>query len=138
MGQGMAESAARANAARYAAQGNPQFSDPALQAIVKDFEARYAEIGLDAEKLGMAQGKPCPVTKETAFQVLKGMSYEQYLDSQAEVARKVPGYTGTPDINAVQLVSLAGACGDHGPEGRGAGVGTPRETSRPSGGRPNP
>src|SRR3546814_12047614 len=55
MGQGMAESAARANAARYAAQGNPQFSDPALQAIVKDFEARYAEIGLDAEKLGMAQ-----------------------------------------------------------------------------------
>src|SRR3546814_10672610 len=93
MGQGMAESAARANAARYAAQGNPQFSDPALQAIVKDFEARYAEIGLDAEKLGMAQSKPSPVTKETAFQVLKGMSYEQCLDSQAEVARTVPGYT---------------------------------------------
>src|SRR3546814_14570618 len=74
----------------------------------------------------MAQGKPCPVTKETAFQVLKWMSYEQYLDSQAEVARKVPGYTGTTDINAVQLVSLAGACGDTGPEGRAVVVGTDR------------
>src|SRR3546814_14606093 len=78
----------------------------------------------------MAQGKPCPVTKETAFQVLKGMSYEQYLDSQAEVARKVPGYTGTTDINAVQLVSLAGACGDNGPEGRAVVVGTTRAIIR--------
>src|SRR3546814_10598071 len=83
--------------------------------------------------LGMAQGKPCPVTKETAFQVLKGMSYEQYLDSQTEVARKVPGYTGTTDINAVQLVSLAGACGDNGPAGRAVGVGTTRDIIRHSG-----
>src|SRR3546814_17572985 len=81
----------------------------------------------------MAQGKPCPVTKETAFQVLKGMSYEQYLDSQAAVARKVPGYTGTTDINAVQLVSLAGACGDNGPEGRAVVAGTTRDLLRPRG-----
>lgn len=133
MGQGMAEGSARANAARYAAQGNPQFADPALQAIVRDFEARYAEIGLDAEKLGMAQGRPCPVTKETAFQVLKGMSYEQYLEAQADVAWQVPGYTGTTDIDAVQLVALAGVCGENGPEGRAVVVGTTRDIARYSG-----
>src|SRR3546814_15349573 len=78
MGQGMAESAARANAARYAAQGNTQFSDPALQAIVKEFEATYAELRLDAEKLGMAQGTRCPVTKKNALQVTMGRSKEKY------------------------------------------------------------
>lgn len=132
-GQGMAESSARANAARYAAQGNPQFADPALQAVVKAFEARFAEIGLDAEKLGMAQGRPCPVTRETAFQVLRGMSYEQYLDTQADVARQVPGYTGTTDLNAVQLVSLAGVCGESGPEGQAVVAGTTRDIVRYSG-----
>lgn len=130
VGQGMAESAARANAARYAAQGNPQFADPSLRAIVEDFETRYAEIGLDAGKLGMAEGKPCPVAKETAFQVLKGMSYEQYLDSQAEIAMQVHGYTGTTDINAVQLVALAGVCGENGPEGQAVVVGTTRDIAR--------
>jgi len=133
MGQGMAESAARANAARYAAQGNPQFSEPALQAIVKTFEARYAEIGLDVEKLGMADGSPCPVSKETAFQVLRGMSYEQYLDNEADIARQVPGYTGTTDLDAVQLVSLAGVCGEDGPEGQAVVVGTTRDIARYSG-----
>jgi hypothetical protein len=132
-GQGMAESSARANAARYAAQGNPQFADPALQAVVKAFEARFAEIGLDAEKLGMAQGRPCPVTQETAFQVLRGMSYEQYLDTQADVARQVPGYTGTTDLKAVQLVSLAGVCGENGPEGQAVVAGTTRDIVRYSG-----
>src|SRR3546814_6361684 len=36
-------------------------------------------------------------------------------------------------INAVQLVSLAGACGDNGPEGRAVVVGTTRDIIRHSG-----
>jgi hypothetical protein len=130
MGQGMAESSARANAQRYAAQGNPQFAEPALQAVVKDFEARYAEIGLDSEKLGMAQGKPCPATKETAFQVLKGMSYADYRKMLDDVAAKVPSYTGATDLNAVQLVSLSGVCGETGPEGPAVVAGTTRDVTR--------
>jgi len=61
------------------------------------------------------------------------VTYENYLESQADVARQVPGYTGTTDINAVQLVSLDGVCGENGPEGRAVVVGTTRDIARYSG-----
>lgn len=129
-GQGIAESAARARAERYAAQGNPQFSDPQLQAVVKDFEARYAVIGVDAEKLGLEQGRPCPVSKAAAFTVMTGMSYEDHQKMQLDIAAKVPGYTGISDPDAVRVVSLSGVCGENGPEGPAVIVGTTRDISR--------
>ncbi|MEQ9606225.1 MAG: hypothetical protein RLN99_01005, partial [Kiloniellaceae bacterium] len=117
-------------AERYAAQGNPQFSDPQLQAVVKDFEARYAVIGVDADQLGLDQGRPCPVSKATAFTVMKGMSYEAYQEMQLDVAAKVPGYTGISDPDAVRMVSLSGVCGETGPQGPAVIVGTSRDISR--------
>ncbi|MGD1877267.1 MAG: hypothetical protein ACFB13_07180 [Kiloniellaceae bacterium] len=130
VGQGMAESNMRARAERYAAQGNPQFSDPQLQAVVKDFEARYAVIGSDVEKLGLEQGIPCPVSKEVAFKILKAMSVEDYGKMQADVAEKVPGYTNISDLDSIRLSSLSGVCGANGPEGPSVVVGTTRDIMR--------
>lgn len=130
IGQGMAESDARADAARYAAQGNPQFTDPALRALVADFEAKYAIYGVDPDKLGLAEGIPCPASQEAAFKALRGISYAEYLQQQAELSATIPSYTGISDLESVKLVSLSGVCGPNGPEGPAVVVGTTRDIAR--------
>ncbi|GAB4362103.1 MAG: hypothetical protein Kow00114_17130 [Kiloniellaceae bacterium] len=130
IGRGMAESDMRAHNARYAAQGNPQFSDPQLRAVVQRFEADFAAIGFDTGKLGLDQGTPCPATQEAAFRTVFGMTPQAHAAMEAEVAQKVPGYTGIADPDAVRLVTLQGVCGANGPEGPAVVVGTQRTITR--------
>lgn len=130
MGRQMAESDARARSAHYAAQGNPQFSHPRLQAVVAKFEADYAAIGLDAEKLGFEQGQPCAASQDTAFRTLLGMTPEEHRRAQEEVWRQLPGYTTIVDPKSVRLVTLAGSCGVEAPEGAATVAGRYRTTTR--------
>jgi len=128
--QSMVESDAKARAARYAAQGNPQFAEPRLAAVVKQFEADYAAIGLDAAKLGLEQGTPCPAAPEAAFRTVFGMTPAEYEKSQLELAQKVSGYTGLADPDAVRIVTLSGFCGANGPDGPAVIVATQRTITR--------
>ena len=130
MGQHMAESGARARSAHYAAQGNPQFSDPRLQAVVAKFEADFAAIGLDAEKLGLERGAACPASQEAAFRTLLGLAPEQYRQAQEELWRQVPGYTSIVDPDSVRLATLSGSCGVEGPEGPATVAGSYRTITR--------
>src|SRR3546814_1093416 len=72
----MVESASRAEAARLEAQGNPQFTDARLQAIVRDFEAEYAFYGRDLEKLE-AGATRCPLAPKDAFELLRAVDYDE-------------------------------------------------------------
>jgi hypothetical protein len=117
VGRGMAESSARARAAHYEAQGNPQFADPQLAAVVRKFEADYASFGLDAGKLGAAGGRPCNLSPGDTFRIAFGSSPEQWQATQDEVSRNVPGHTAVADPESAKVILVSGTCGPRGPEG---------------------
>src|SRR5690606_3341624 len=79
--QSMTESRDRAEYARIAAQGNPQFSDPRLQEKVRAFEAEYAVYGRDAEKLQADATAHCPVTPAEAYRLLRGVGHDEQQDA---------------------------------------------------------
>lgn len=118
MGRQMAESEARWRSAHYAAQGNPQFSDPRLQAVVAKFEADYTAIGLDAEKLGFGQGQPCAASPDAAFRTLLGVTPDEYRQMQEEVWRQVPGYTTVVDPSPFVSLRSRAATASRGRKGR--------------------
>lgn len=125
MAQSMSESENRAEHARLEAQGNPQFSDPDLQAIVREFEAEYARFGRDAEKLKADAATLCPLAPRDAFKVLRQVDYEQQADAYASY-----GLTQVTDIDGIEVRVVSGSCDAGGVEGPAEVVGSLRTVSR--------
>ncbi|MEX2630358.1 MAG: hypothetical protein WD341_10510 [Tistlia sp.] len=119
--QSLSASEHRAEAARIGAQGSPQFADPKLQAIVRDFEAEYARYGRDAEKLAADAGALCPLAPEEAFKLLKQVGYAEM---QAEYAKW--GVTSLTDLDAIEVRVVSGDCDAQGVEGPAEIVGRSR------------
>jgi len=130
MAQSMVESDQRAAAARLEAGGNPVFTQPELQAASARFDADYRLYGTDPSRFGAQQGVDCKMAPEKAFELLRGMSVEDYRKMQRDVTAQVPSATTVTDLKAVKLVSLSGPCGPNGPEGPAVLVGTFRDVMR--------
>ncbi|HEY9569313.1 MAG TPA: hypothetical protein VIR38_14560 [Thalassobaculum sp.] len=120
----MVESASRAEAARLEAQGNPQFTDARLQAIVRDFEAEYAFYGRDLEKLE-AGATRCPLAPKDAFELLRAVDYDE---PQADNAKS--GQTSFVDLDSIEIRVISGRCDAGGVEGPAEIVGTLRTVTR--------
>lgn len=130
MAQSMVESEQRAMAARLEAGGNPVFTEPELQAASTRFDRDYRLYGTDPSRFGAQQGVECSMAPEKAFELLRGISVEEYRKMQRDVTAQVPTTTTVTDLKAVKLVSLSGPCGPNGPEGPAVLVGTFRDVMR--------
>jgi hypothetical protein len=123
--QSSSESAYRAEAARLDAQGNPSFSDPKLQAVVRAFEADYARFGLEAEALQADAGGTCPVSPEGAYRLLFGTDYAEQQRAYAE-----HGVTSVTDLDSLEVRTISGTCDAAGIEGPAEIVGSSRTVAR--------
>lgn len=111
-GQSNAAANFRAESARLEAAGNPDFNDPQLTAIVKEFEGDFAKYGRDAEKLTAEASTLCPVDPMKMFKFFRGMSYKEYQDMYESF-----GGTYIEDFNNYKTYVLSGKCNAAGPDG---------------------
>lgn len=123
--QGMAESSQRAESARLAAEGNPVFADPKLQAIVREFEADYARFGRDAAALEADAPTVCRLAPKEAYRLLKGTDYDEQQRAYAE-----HGLVSVTDLDAIEVRVVSGDCGPSGVEGPAEIVGRSRSVDR--------
>ncbi len=123
--QGMVESDMRAEHARIAAQGNPTFPDPALNAMVTEFEADYARFERNWDGLIADGTTPCRMDPAQAYQVINQMAPDEMQQYYAP-----HGMTFIIDFDSLELHSVSGPCPEQGIDGPVELVGKVRTITR--------